>query len=83
MALEDAVVLAESLDAGGGSLDASLRAFEQRRYPRAKLVQDVSRAILETEMSINADNYDDAVQAMRAHLPEQNRQVDRLLDAPA
>ena len=82
MALEDAVVLAESLDAGG-SLDDRLRAFEQRRYPRAKLVQDVSRAILETEMSINADNYDDAVQAMRAHLPEQNRQVDRLLDAPA
>jgi hypothetical protein len=34
-------------------------------------------------MSINADNYDDAVNAMRAHLPEQNRQVDRLLDAPA
>jgi 2-polyprenyl-6-methoxyphenol hydroxylase-like FAD-dependent oxidoreductase len=82
MALEDAMVLAESLDAGG-SLDDRLRAFERRRYPRAKLVQDVSRAILETEMSINADNYDDAVQAMRAHLPEQNRQVDRLLDAPA
>jgi 2-polyprenyl-6-methoxyphenol hydroxylase-like FAD-dependent oxidoreductase len=82
MALEDAVVLAESLDAGG-SLDERLRAFEQRRYPRAKLVQDVSRAILETEMSINADNYDDAVQAMRDHLPEQNQQVDRLLDAPA
>jgi len=82
MALEDAVVLAESLDAGG-SLDDRLRAFEQRRYPRAKLVQDVSRAILETEMGINADNYDHAVQAMRDHLPEQNQQVDRLLDAPA
>ncbi|MGH3172206.1 MAG: FAD-dependent monooxygenase [Trebonia sp.] len=82
MALEDAVVLAECLDAGG-PLEDRLRAFEQRRFPRARLVQDVSRGILQTEMSINADNYDASLQAMRDHLPGQMREVGLLLDAPA
>lgn len=82
MALEDAVVLAECLDSEG-SVDGRLRAFEQRRYPRAKLVQDVSHGILEAEMGINADNWNDAVAGMRAHLPEQSRGVDTLLNAPA
>ncbi len=82
MALEDAVVLAECLDAPG-SLDERLRAFEQRRYPRARLVQDVSHAILDSEMGITPDTWDAAVAGMRAHLPEQMEGVDRLLDAPA
>ena len=82
MALEDAVVLAECLD-GDGTLDERLRAFEQRRYPRAKLVQDVSHGILDAEMGINADNWHLAVAGMRAHLPEQTRGVDTLLNAPA
>ncbi len=82
MALEDAVVLAECLD-GDGSLDERLRTFEQRRYPRAKLVQDVSHGILAAEMGITAENWNDAVAGMRAHLPEQMRGVDALLDAPA
>lgn len=82
MALEDATVLAECLD-GPGSLDERLRAFEQRRYPRAKLVQDVSHGILAAEMSITAETWNGAVAGMRAHLPEQSAHVDALLNAPA
>ena len=82
MALEDAVVLADCLD-GAGTLDERLRTFEQRRYPRAKLVQDVSHGILDAEMGITAENWHLAVAGMRAHLPEQSRGVDTLLNAPA
>jgi 2-polyprenyl-6-methoxyphenol hydroxylase-like FAD-dependent oxidoreductase len=83
MALEDGVVLAEMVCEGGRPLEETLRAFEQRRYPRTKLVQDVSHGILEAEMAINADNYAEAVARMKATLPDQSRAVDRLLDAPA
>jgi 2-polyprenyl-6-methoxyphenol hydroxylase-like FAD-dependent oxidoreductase len=82
MALEDGVVLADCLDAGG-SLDDRLRAFEQRRFPRARLVQDVSRGILQAEMSINAENYEASVQGMRDHQVEQTHQVEALLNRPA
>jgi 2-polyprenyl-6-methoxyphenol hydroxylase-like FAD-dependent oxidoreductase len=82
MALEDGIVLAETL-AGGGSLDDRLRAFEERRFPRARLVQDVSHGILQAEMSINADNYDASVQGMRDHLVEQTHAVETILKAPA
>jgi 2-polyprenyl-6-methoxyphenol hydroxylase-like FAD-dependent oxidoreductase len=82
MALEDGTVLAECLDSGG-SLEDRLAHFQERRYPRARLVQDVSHAILDTEMSISADTWDAAVEAMRTAMPEQMRGVDRLLDAPA
>jgi len=82
MALEDATVLAECLD-GPGSLEEQLRAFEQRRYPRAKLVQDVSHGILAAEMGITAETWNDAVAGMREHLPEQMAGVDALLNAPA
>jgi hypothetical protein len=34
-------------------------------------------------MSISADTWDAAVEAMRTAMPEQMRGVDRLLDAPA
>lgn len=82
MALEDATVLAECL-AATGSIEDRLQAFQQRRYPRARLVQDVSHAILDNEMAITAQTWDAAVEAMRTALPEQSRSVDRLLDAPA
>lgn len=82
MALEDGMVLADCLDAGG-SLDDRLRAFEQRRFPRARLVQDVSRGILKAEMSITAGHYDQAVQGMRDHLVEQTHQVEAVLNQPA
>ncbi|MDG4792894.1 FAD-dependent monooxygenase [Micromonospora sp. WMMD1082] len=42
MALEDAVVLAESLRAAG-SVDAALTAYESRRRPRTRWVQDRTR----------------------------------------
>ncbi|HEY6501993.1 MAG TPA: FAD-dependent monooxygenase [Streptosporangiaceae bacterium] len=82
MALEDGMVLADCLDAGG-SLDDRLRAFEQRRFPRARLVQDVSHGILQAEMSINAGNYELAIQGMRDHLVEQSHQVEAVLNQPA
>jgi 2-polyprenyl-6-methoxyphenol hydroxylase-like FAD-dependent oxidoreductase len=82
MALEDGMVLADCLDAGG-SLDDRLRAFEQRRFPRARLVQDVSHGILQAEMGITADHYDLAIQGMRDHLVEQSHQVEAVLNQPA
>ncbi len=82
MALEDAVVLAECLD-GPGSLDERLRAFEARRYPRVRLVQDVSHGILATEMAIDDDNRAAAFAAMREHLPAQSAGVDAALNQPA
>ena len=82
MALEDGVVLAEMLDVDA-PIEEILGRFGERRFPRAKLVQDVSHQILANEMAINAENYDHAVEAMRIHLPEQSQAVDRLLDAPA
>ncbi|MFB6818856.1 FAD-dependent monooxygenase [Streptomyces sp. NPDC056347] len=48
MAVEDALVLAESLDAGDG-VDAALDAWEARRRPRAMWVQALSRAVLKQE----------------------------------
>ena len=85
MALEDGIVLADVLDSGGpaGPLEDRLRAFEQRRFPRARLVQDVSRGILQAEMAINADNYEASVQGMREHLVEQTHGVEAILNAPA
>jgi len=82
MALEDAVVLAEMLEAGG-PLEGRLQAFGERRFPRARLVQDVSRGILQAEMGINAGNYDASIQGMRDHLVEQTHGVEAILNQPA
>jgi 2-polyprenyl-6-methoxyphenol hydroxylase-like FAD-dependent oxidoreductase len=82
MALEDAVVLAESLD-GPGPLEERLRAFEARRYPRVRLVQDASHAILAAEMAIDDDNRAAAFAGMREHLPAQSAGLDAALNAPA
>lgn len=48
MAVEDALVLAESLDAGS-DVTAALEAWEARRRPRAMWVQAMSRAVLKQE----------------------------------
>ncbi|GGW64655.1 FAD-dependent monooxygenase [Streptomyces griseoloalbus] len=48
MAVEDAIVLAESLDAHA-DVPAALRAWEERRRPRALWVQALSRAVLKQE----------------------------------
>jgi 2-polyprenyl-6-methoxyphenol hydroxylase-like FAD-dependent oxidoreductase len=82
MALEDAVVLADELSRAD-SLAEALRAFNERRYPRAKFVQDVSRAILDAEMSVTHETLPMALQRMRQHLPEQMAQVDSVLLQPA
>ncbi|MBO1414862.1 FAD-dependent monooxygenase, partial [Streptomyces sp. FH025] len=48
MAVEDALVLAQSLDTADG-VPAALAAWEERRRPRAMWVQSLSRAILKQE----------------------------------
>jgi 2-polyprenyl-6-methoxyphenol hydroxylase-like FAD-dependent oxidoreductase len=82
MALEDGVVLAEEL-APDRPLAEALRAFSERRYPRAKFVQDVSRGILNAEMQINAENHAIALAHMREELPGQAAAVDAFLNQPA
>jgi 2-polyprenyl-6-methoxyphenol hydroxylase-like FAD-dependent oxidoreductase len=82
MALEDAVVLADERSAGD-QLQAALARFGERRYPRAKLVQDVSRGVLNGEMSITSENIDDALAHMREQLPGQMGGVDDFLNQPA
>jgi 2-polyprenyl-6-methoxyphenol hydroxylase-like FAD-dependent oxidoreductase len=82
MALEDAVVLAEEL-ARARPVEEMLTAFVARRHPRAKVVQDASRAILDAEMSITAETIDGALEYMRAALPGQFRELDAFLSQPA
>jgi 2-polyprenyl-6-methoxyphenol hydroxylase-like FAD-dependent oxidoreductase len=48
IAIEDAVVLAEELDAGG-ELDDVLRRFAERRWQRARLVVENSLQLAEWE----------------------------------
>jgi 2-polyprenyl-6-methoxyphenol hydroxylase-like FAD-dependent oxidoreductase len=82
MALEDAVVLAEELG-HDRPLAESLTAFGERRYPRVKFVQDVSRGILNAEMQITRENIAVAFEHMRAELPGQFAHVDDVLNQPA
>lgn len=82
MALEDAVVLAAELD-GADDLDAALSAYTERRYPRAKFVQQVSRGILDAEMAIDAETLPIAVEQMRKELPGQMAGVEEFLDQAA
>jgi 2-polyprenyl-6-methoxyphenol hydroxylase-like FAD-dependent oxidoreductase len=58
MAVEDAVVLAE-LAAGGDAVADWLPAFMQRRYPRCKFVQDLSR---EVGLEGNLENPEECLQ---------------------
>ena len=83
MALEDGVVLPEELARTELSLADRLRSFSERRYPRAKFVQDVSRGILNAEMQINAENIDHAFAHMKEELPGQMAGVDAFLNQPA
>ena len=82
MALEDAVVLAALLD-GGMPVLSALGELGERRWPRSKLVQDVSHQILLAEMTITADTLPAAFARMRAELPGQSAQVDAILNQPA
>jgi len=82
MALEDAVVLAELL---GTSMPAehALTALGERRWPRCKLVQDVSHQILLNEMSVTAGSLPAAIKRMRDELALQTARVDVVLNQPA
>jgi 2-polyprenyl-6-methoxyphenol hydroxylase-like FAD-dependent oxidoreductase len=82
MALEDATLLAELLP-GAASTNQALTDFMQRRYPRVRLVQDVSRSILDAELRITADNIAEAFARMRAHHPSQLAHVEGILNHPA
>jgi 2-polyprenyl-6-methoxyphenol hydroxylase-like FAD-dependent oxidoreductase len=83
MALEDAVVLADELTREQRSLEEALSAFVDRRFPRAKFVQDVSRGILNAEMEITAETLPAAIAHMRTELPAQMATVDGFLNKPA
>ena len=83
MALEDAVVLPQELLDSDAPVADRLQAFGERRYPRAKFVQDVSRGILNAEMQINADNIEIAFAHMKEELPGQMAGVDAFLNQPA
>jgi 2-polyprenyl-6-methoxyphenol hydroxylase-like FAD-dependent oxidoreductase len=83
MALEDAVILPEEISKSDASVPEILVSFAERRYPRAKFVQDVSRGILESEMSITEETLPIAVEHMAAELPGQMAQVDEFLNQPA
>jgi 2-polyprenyl-6-methoxyphenol hydroxylase-like FAD-dependent oxidoreductase len=80
MALEDAVVLAEELDAPNRGVGASLQAFMERRYERVKLVQDVSHQILFGEMAVTAAALPQTVDYLRQTLPGQMTQVETFLN---
>jgi 2-polyprenyl-6-methoxyphenol hydroxylase-like FAD-dependent oxidoreductase len=82
MALEDAVVLAELLGTGM-PVEHALAALGERRWPRCKLVQDVSHQILAAEMAVTAQTLPAAIGQMRAGLPRQLAEVDAFLNQPA
>ena len=81
MALEDAVVLADELSADR-PVEESLAAVGELRFGRAKLVFDVSHAILEAEMQITAETLPFAAQHMREELPGQTAFLESQLNLP-
>jgi 2-polyprenyl-6-methoxyphenol hydroxylase-like FAD-dependent oxidoreductase len=50
IAVEDALVLAEELARGGGSVEQALGAFEKRRFERARMVVETSVAICNRQL---------------------------------
>ncbi|WP_434447114.1 FAD-dependent monooxygenase [Lentzea sp. E54] len=80
MALEDAIVLADEVSMDR-PLDDSLTAVAEVRGPRVGLVNAVSRAILDQEMSITADLLPLACQRMREEMPGQVAHVESVLNA--
>ncbi|CAN5148407.1 FAD-dependent oxidoreductase [soil metagenome] len=81
MALEDAIVFADEITADR-PLEESLTAVADIRYDRAKLVFDVSHAILEAEMQVTEENMPYAVEGMRAELPGQTAFLEGQLNLP-
>jgi 2-polyprenyl-6-methoxyphenol hydroxylase-like FAD-dependent oxidoreductase len=82
MALEDAVVLDDEL-AKGETIEVALTSYAERRYPRAKFVQEVSRAILDGEMAINEETLEPTIAEWPKQFPGQFAHVDQLLNEAA
>jgi 2-polyprenyl-6-methoxyphenol hydroxylase-like FAD-dependent oxidoreductase len=78
MALEDAVVLAEELEADR-SLADSLTAYGVRRHPRTTFVQDASRAILDGETAVTHENYAEVMEVIRTQTQDRMNSVDAVL----
>jgi 2-polyprenyl-6-methoxyphenol hydroxylase-like FAD-dependent oxidoreductase len=83
MAIEDGVVLAEEVTQDR-DLESSLTAFEARRLPRVRRVQETSRAILDSEMLINSEAALEASkQPMAKAVPERLHAFEEFINAPA
>ena len=82
MALEDASVLVGLIDSDL-TLDDALTAYAARRLPRVTLVADVSRGILQAEMSVTPDTHASSLDGLRKHLPERLAGVEAMLNQPA
>lgn len=81
MALEDAVVLADELS-HDRPMEDSLAAVTATRAPRAKLVQEVSRQILQAEMSVTAEAIPAFCSQLRTYLPVQAAGIEEQLNQP-
>jgi 2-polyprenyl-6-methoxyphenol hydroxylase-like FAD-dependent oxidoreductase len=79
-ALEDALVLAEELDEAE-SVEAALASYGERRYPRAKLVQDISHRMLINEVSTEPDVVAGRAGEM-ASAPAKFRELEAVLEQP-
>lgn len=82
MALEDASVLAEVVDSEV-SLDVALTAYAARRLPRVSMVADVSRGILQAEMSVTRETHAASLIELEEHLPERLAFVEERLNQSA
>ena len=52
------------------SLEESLAEYAARRLPRVSLVADVSRGILDAEMSVTAETHAQSLADLQQHLPQ-------------
>lgn len=83
MAIEDGVVLAEEVTQAR-AIGTSLAAFEARRLPRVRKVQETSRGILDAEMLIDSESALEASKApMVENLPARLQSFHAFINAPA
>jgi 2-polyprenyl-6-methoxyphenol hydroxylase-like FAD-dependent oxidoreductase len=80
MALEDAALLAETLD-GDLPLQTAFEQYAARRAPRVKLVQQVSGTILRWPELVDKLGYDGAIGVL-SHAPERVTAVEKVLNQP-
>lgn len=80
MALEDAALLAETLD-GDLPLQTAFEQYAARRAPRVKLVQQVSGTILRWPELVDKLGYDGAIEVL-SHAGERVTAVEKVLNQP-